>query len=81
MSQPTPPPTPALNRLRAAGALIPIIESGLADSRISVDRAALMAAFCEWAAENPPDDPEAARLARSVADGLQRIRLRLAAVS
>jgi hypothetical protein len=40
-----------------------------------------MAAFCEWAAENPPDDPEAARLARSVTDGLQRIRLRLAAVS
>lgn len=81
MSQPLPPSTPALNRLRAASALIPIIESGLTDSRISVDRAALMAAFCEWAAENPPDDPEAARLARSVTDGLQRIRLRLAAVS
>ncbi|WP_374691314.1 hypothetical protein [Accumulibacter sp.] len=81
MSQPTPPPTPALNRLRAASALIPIIESGLADSRISVDRAALMASFCEWAAESPPDDPETARLARSVADGLQRIKGRLAAVS
>ena len=81
MSQPIPPSTPALNRLRAATALIPIIESGLADSRISVERAALMAAFCEWAAENPPDDPEAARLARAVADGLQRIRLRFAAVS
>ena len=40
-----------------------------------------MAAFCEWAAENPPDDPEAARLARSVAGGLQRIKLRLAVVS
>ncbi|QKS29596.1 MAG: hypothetical protein HT579_12175 [Candidatus Accumulibacter similis] len=81
MSQPLPPSTPALNRLRAASALIPIIESGLADSRISVERAALMAAFCEWAAENPPDDPEAARLAESVTDGLQRIRLMLAAVS
>ncbi|HCN68520.1 MAG TPA: hypothetical protein DIT03_09685 [Candidatus Accumulibacter sp.] len=81
MSQPLPPSTPALNRLRAASDLIPIIESGLADSRISVDRAALMASFCEWAAENPPDDPEAARLARAVADGLQRIRLRFAAVS
>jgi len=81
MSQPLPPSTPALNRLRAASALTPITDSGLADSRISVDRAALMASFCEWAAENPPDDPEAARLARAVADGLQRIRLRFAAVS
>lgn len=79
MSKPIPPSTPALNRLRAATALIPIIESGLADSRISVERAALMAAFCEWAAESPPDDPDAARLARAVADGLQRIKLRLAA--
>lgn len=81
MLQPIPPSTPALNRLRAATALIPIIESGLADSRISVERAALMAAFCEWAAENPPDDPEAARLAGAVADGLQPIKLRLAVVS
>ena len=79
--KPTLPSTPALNRLRAATALIPIIESGLADSRISAERAALMAAFCEWATENPPEDAEAARLARSVADGLQRIKLRLAAVS
>lgn len=79
MSKPTLPSTPALNRLRATAALIPLIESGLADSRISAERAALMASFCEWAAENPPDDPEAAKLARSVGDGLQRIRLRLAA--
>ena len=78
MLKPTLPSTPALNRLRAATALIPIIESGLADSRISTERAALMASFCEWATENPLDDPEAAQLARSVADGLQRIKLRLA---
>ncbi|MEF8706560.1 MAG: hypothetical protein V5B07_09005 [Candidatus Accumulibacter sp. UW27] len=81
MLKPTLPSTPALNRLRAATALIPIIESGLADSRISAERAALMAAFCEWATENPPEDPEAAKLARAVADGLQRIQLRLAPVS
>ena len=79
MLKPTLPSTPALNRLRAAAALIPLIESGLADSRISAERAALMASFCEWATENPLDDPEAAQLARSVADGLQRIKLRLAA--
>ena len=81
MLKPTLPSTPALNRLRAATALIPIIESGLAASRISAERAALMASFCEWATENSLDDPEAAKLARSVADGLQRIKLRLAAVS
>ena len=41
--------TPEFNRLRAAAALIPIIEAGLADSKLSVERAALMALFCEWA--------------------------------
>ena len=81
MSKPLAPSTPALNRLRAATALIPIIESGLAASRLSAERAALMTSFCEWAAENPPDDPEAARLARAVDDGLQRIKLSLSAVS
>jgi len=42
-----PPSTPAINRLRAAAALIPIIESGFLESRLSVERAVLMASFCE----------------------------------
>jgi len=74
-----PPATPEINRLRAAAALIPIIEQGLEVSRFSVERAALMASFCEWTAHRPYDDPEAIRLAERVRHGLQRIKLPLAA--
>jgi hypothetical protein len=49
-----PAAAPALNRLRAAAALIPIIESGLADSKIAHDRAALMG--------KPPANPGQARI-------------------
>jgi len=71
--------TPEINRLRAAAALIPIIESGLLESRLSVERAALMASFCEWAVEKPSDDPEVAKLAETVGDGLKRIKSVLSA--
>jgi hypothetical protein len=76
MSQ-IPPPTPEINRLRAAAALIPIIESGLLESKLSVERAALMTSFCEWTTENVPDDPEAVKLAETVGNGLQRIKAAL----
>ena len=76
-----PSSTPAINRLRAAAALIPIIESGLADSRLSIERAALMASFCEWTAENVPDDPELEKLAQTVHDGLKRVQIALSAVA
>ncbi len=72
-----PPPTPEINRLRAAAALIPIIETGLADSKLSVERAALMASFCEWAVQSVPDDPDAVKLAETVTIGLKRIRMAL----
>ena len=68
---------PQINRLRAAAALIPIIESGLSDSKLSVERAALMAAFCEWTTENLPDDPELVKLAATVASGLKRVKAAL----
>ncbi len=47
-------PSPTLSRLKAAAALIPFIQSGLADSKLSRDRAACMAAFVEWAANITP---------------------------
>jgi hypothetical protein len=77
MSKQPPPSTPEINRLRAAAALIPIIESGLADSRLSVERAALMASFCEWTVEKPSDDPSVAKLAETVDVGLKRIKMAL----
>jgi len=81
MSQKIHPSTPEINRLRAAAALIPIIESGLLESRLSVERAALMASFCEWTAENVPDDPEVVKLAETVGSGLKRIKMALSAVA
>lgn len=35
MTKTTPPPTPERNRLRAAAALIPIVESGLNDGKLT----------------------------------------------
>ncbi len=77
MSNQIPPSTPQINRLRAAAALIPIIESGLLESKLSVERAALMASFCEWTTENVPDDPEVVKLAETVGNGLKRIKMAL----
>jgi hypothetical protein len=72
-------PNPELNRLRAAVALIPIIESGLSDSKLSVERAALMASFCEWAAAVKLDTPEAIKLSQSLSAGLARLKTVLVA--
>lgn len=77
MSKQIAPPSPEINRLRAAAALIPIIESGLADSKLSAERAAIMAAFCEWTTESDCDEPEAAKLATKVKDGLERLKAAL----
>ena len=72
-------PNAELNRLRAAVALIPIIESGLNDSKLSVERAALMASFCEWAAAVKLDTPEAIKLSQSLSAGLARLKTVLVA--
>ena len=76
-----PAPTPEINRLRAAAALIPIIESGLIDSKISTARASLMASFCEWTTENLSEDPHVVKLAQTVEIGLERVKATLAADS
>ena len=77
MSKQIHPSTPEINRLRAAAALIPIIESGLLASKLSVERAVLMAAFCEWTTERCSDDPDVAKLAEAVGSGLKRIKMAL----
>lgn len=78
MSKRTPLPVPGINRLRAAAALIPIIESGLAAATITVERAALMASFCEWSAAKVSTDPETVKLTKIVDSGLQRLKIALA---
>lgn len=47
------------------------------DSKLPIERAALMASFCEWATESLSDDPEAVRLAETVTSGLKRIKMAL----
>lgn len=77
MAKSLPPPSPKLNRLRAAAAFISIIESGLNDAKLSAERAALMASFCEWAAEVTPTEPETVKLSQTVIEGLKRLKIRL----
>ena len=72
--------TPEINRLRAAAALIPIIEAGLAESKMSIQRASPMVTFCEWATENVTDDPLVVKLAKTIEIGLKRVKETLAAV-
>ena len=75
-----PAPTPEINRLRAAAALIPIIEAGLVDSKMSIQRASPMVTFCEWTTENISADPHVVKLAQTVEIGLKRVKVTLAAV-
>jgi|APLak6261658528_1056013.scaffolds.fasta_scaffold91656_1 hypothetical protein len=71
-------PTPTLNRLRAAAALIPIIESGLSDKKISVERAALMVSYCEWAAQTNVESDDERSLAQTILCSLNILKDRLA---
>jgi len=67
--------SPELCRLKAAAALIPIIESGIADSKISHERAALMLTFCKWATNIEPIDSNQADLLKRVEQGGDRMRM------
>lgn len=77
MPKSLPAPSPKLNRQRAAAALIPLIESGIADSKLSPARAALMASFCEWASEIQPSDEGETLLLERIREGLQRLHVGL----
>jgi len=79
MSKTPSPATPELNRLRAAAGLVPIIEMGLADGKLSIERAALMASFCEWAVSFESQDAEQQRLVEVVVHGLNRLQVRMRA--
>jgi len=64
-----------MNRLRAAVALVPIIESDFGDGKIDRERAALMAEFCGWAAQHGlTGDAEASRLEAELNRGLDRLK-------
>jgi hypothetical protein len=73
----TPAPTPQLNRLRAAAALIPIIQSGLANAKLSPERAAQMTQFVEWTTHCTPEDATEQALVEEVAMGLHNLKSKL----
>lgn len=74
-------PTPERNRLRAASALIPIIESGLHDGKLSEDKAKQMLLFCEWAMNADATDHDEIALKVAIRAGLIRLETRLSSVA
>ncbi len=78
MTKSPPPATPERNRLRAAAALIPIIESGLNDGKLALERAAQMAHFCQWAMNSEATEQDDAALKEIIRSGLLRLDERLA---
>lgn len=68
-------PSAPLNRLRAAAALLPQIESGLRDGKIAREKAALSAEFCRWALDNAAEaGPDGDPFAKSLESGLESLR-------
>lgn len=63
-----------LNRLRAAAALIPIIQSDFADKKLSRERAVNMISFIEWTASTPAENPAEQKLLNEVIAGLSRLK-------
>ena len=70
----TTPSSPTLSRLRAAAALIPMIQSGLADTKLSREQAASMTSFIEWAASSTPEDDVEQQLVNELTVGLAELK-------
>ena len=66
--------SPALSRLRAAAALIPMIQSGLADMKLSREQAASMTSFIEWAASSTPEDDVEQQLVNELTVGIAGLK-------
>ena len=70
----TTPSSTTLSRLRAAAALIPMIQSGLADTKLSREQASSMTLFIEGAASTPAENPAEQKLLNEVIAGLSRLQ-------
>ena len=73
------PSSPTFSRLNAAAALIPVIQSGLADTKLSRERAASMTAFIEWATTTVPENSAEQKLLHELTAGLESLKAALAA--
>ncbi len=63
-----------LSRLKSAVALIPIIQSGIDDKRLSRERAVSMISFIEWAASTKAEYPVEQQLLNEVFAGLTHLK-------
>lgn len=70
----TTPSSPTLSRLRSAAALIPMIQSGLADTKLSREQAASMTCFIEWAASSTPEDDVEQQLVNELTVGIAGLK-------
>ena len=73
----TTPSSPTLSRLRAAAALIPLIQSGLADTKLSREQASSMTLFIEWAASITPENDVEQQLVNELTVGIAGLKLAL----
>ena len=73
----TTPSSPTLSRLRAAAALIPMIRSGLADTKLSREQASSMTLFIEWAASITPENDVEQQLVNELTVGIAGLKLAL----
>ena len=73
----TTPSSQSLSRLKAAAALIPMIRSGLADTKLSREQAASMTSFIEWAASSTPEDDVEQQLVNELTAGIAGLKLAL----
>ena len=73
----TTPPSPTLSRLRAAAALIPMIRSGLADTKLSREQAVSMTSFIEWAASSTPENDVEQQLVKELTVDLAGLKAAL----
>ena len=71
------PPSPTLSRLRAAAALIPLIQSGLADTKLSREQASSMTLFIEWAASITPENDVEQQLVKKLTVDLAGLKAAL----
>ena len=70
----TTPSSPALSRLRAAAALIPMIRSGLVDAKLPRVQAVSMTSFIEWAASGTPENDVEQQLVNELTVGLAELK-------
>lgn len=73
------PSSLTFSRLNAAAALIPVIQSDLADIKLSRERVVSMTSFIEWVASSKPENAAEQQWVDELRAGLASLKAALAA--